>query len=225
MTASKAINISFYTAQSRATCPVCNKDYNPGAKLAFDEELVRYGHVECVVPRITKSDAGQEITRSPEALSNSGASVNANPNSTLGQLDRHTSTAAPYIGETMTNENSANAEKPTDKQKEWLAKKGVPAAEVANMTKADATKKLDELFGNPSGSQQVQFPQEPVKVLGELSELFQVSDKIREHILQTKAYANLTEIGQMKTWEVLLNNYTKSRITEGISSNNRRGRR
>lgn len=104
MTTSKAINISFYTAQSRATCPVCNKDYNPGAKLAFDEELVRYGHVECVVPRITKSDAGQEITRSPEALSNSGASVNANP-VTHGQLDRHTSTAAPYIGETMQTTN------------------------------------------------------------------------------------------------------------------------
>ena len=42
--------------------------------------------------------------------------------------------------------------KPTDKQREWLAKKGVPASEVSKMSFDDAKKKLDELFGKNPGS-------------------------------------------------------------------------
>lgn len=190
-------------------------------------------HIPTFVKNAPAADNAGKLTRSPDPAPNSAGSSNTNPISTdtPGQVAIRTSTAAsPYAsGEYMTNQNEIpqSAEKPTDKQKEWLAKKGVSAAEVAKMTKQEATKKLDELFGNQSsGSPASAFqPSEPVKVLGTLDELFQISDSIREHILKANVYNDLTEIGQMKTWEVLLNNYTKSKITEGISSNSRkRGR-
>lgn len=111
--------------------------------------------------------------------------------------------------------------KPTDKQREWLAKKGVSASEVSKMSFDDAKKKLDELFGKKPGSAQT-TQTEPITVLGNLDDLFRVSDRIMQHIRTTEEYSELTEIGQMAVYKDLLNNYTKSKITEGISRGKRR---
>ena len=110
--------------------------------------------------------------------------------------------------------------KPTDKQREWLAKKGVPASEVSKMSFDDAKTKLDELFGKKPGGTPTQA--EPITVLGNLDDLFEVSDRIMQHIRTTEEYSELTEIGQMAVYKDLLNNYTKSKITEGISRGKRR---
>lgn len=118
-------------------------------------------------------------------------------------------------------ENMETQNRPTDKQREWLAKKGVPASEVSKMSFDDAKKKLDELFGKKPGSAPA-TQTEPITVLGNLDDLFKVSDRIMQHIRSAEEYGGLTEIGQMAVYKDLLNNYTKSKITEGISRNRRR---
>ncbi|MDE1768018.1 MAG: hypothetical protein KGH62_01490 [Candidatus Micrarchaeota archaeon] len=113
----------------------------------------------------------------------------------------------------------------SDKQKNFLAKLGVPAAEVAKMDAKQAHDRIDaELAkknGGSPGSANPYTPAEPVKI-ATLEELLDTSDKVRQHILDHKEYEALTEIGQMRTWEVILNNFIKGKITEGISKNSRR---
>lgn len=115
-------------------------------------------------------------------------------------------------------------EKPSDAQKNFLAKLGVSAADANKMTKQEASAKIDELtHKNSAGSGNAWKPPEPVKI-ATLEGLLVISDTVRQHILDSPQYKDLTEIGQMRTWEVILNNYIKGKITEGISSQKRGGR-
>ena len=123
----------------------------------------------------------------------------------------------------QTNQQANLQDKPSDAQKYKLGTLKVPAAEIAKMTKSQASQRIDEeLRKDPNYKPQQNYqPQVEIKI-ATLEELLEYSDKIRKHITTHDEYQELTEIGQMRTWEVILNNLIKGKITEGISKNNRR---
>lgn len=124
------------------------------------------------------------------------------------------------------NPPSGQTDKPSDKMKGLLAKLGVPANDVAQMTWQQAHDRIDaELTKKNGGKPPASYVQSPqdTKPLLSLEEAIDAADKIRGHIMSSGEYSMMTEMGQVAVFREIYNNYVKSLITDKISR--QRGRR